>query len=146
MNCKIDACPLCGHTQFKEYLNVRDHVVSKEYFNLVKCTGCTFIYTNPRPKEADLAHYYDSEDYISHSDNNQNVLDAMYFLARKFMLRKKASWIYQLIKIRGKLLDYGCGTGAFINHLQRDGWEALGIEPNAKARAIANSQNQPGIP
>jgi 2-polyprenyl-3-methyl-5-hydroxy-6-metoxy-1,4-benzoquinol methylase len=146
MNCKIDACPLCGHTQFKEYLNVRDHVVSKEYFNLVECTSCAFVYTNPRPKEADLAKYYDSQDYISHSNTNHNVLDVVYFLARRFMLQKKASWVYSVTKIKGRILDYGCGTGAFLNHLKNEGWEALGVEPNANARAIANNKNQQAYP
>jgi len=39
---------------------------------------------------------------------------------------------------KGKLLDYGCGTGEFLNAAKVNGWKVSGIEPNDKARKQAN--------
>lgn len=37
----------------------------------------------------------------------------------------------------GALLDYGCGTGAFIRECQEKGWTITGFEPDADARRLA---------
>lgn len=37
----------------------------------------------------------------------------------------------------GKLLDVGCGNGAFLDLMRRLGWEVEGIEPDSAAAAIA---------
>ena len=39
------------------------------------------------------------------------------------------------------ILDYGCGTGDFLNAMDRAGWDCSGIEPNEGARKQA-SQNK----
>lgn len=38
---------------------------------------------------------------------------------------------------RNKLLDIGCGTGAFLNHTKSKGLDVLGVEPDDGARAFA---------
>ncbi len=40
----------------------------------------------------------------------------------------------------GKLLDIGCGSGAFLQIAQSCGWDALGVDPDPKA--VANCQRQ----
>ncbi len=39
-----------------------------------------------------------------------------------------------------KILDYGCGVGDFLEHLQKNGYDVLGMEPNDSARRIAQSK------
>jgi len=34
----------------------------------------------------------------------------------------------------GRLLEIGCGAGAFLNEMHRSGWEVLGIESNGRVR------------
>jgi 2-polyprenyl-3-methyl-5-hydroxy-6-metoxy-1,4-benzoquinol methylase len=36
---------------------------------------------------------------------------------------------------RGRLLDYGCGSGAFLERMKLAGWQAYGIEPDESAAA-----------
>ena len=56
------------------------------------------------------------------------------------LLRKKAGYAVRFLpnQTHGKLLDVGCGNGAFIHWMQRLGWEVEGIEvdPVAAQRAV----------
>jgi len=136
---KIKACPLCSGSISEPYYRVKDYAVSNESFSLVKCSSCSFIYTNPRPSNENILHYYESENYISHSQKTQNLTDSIYYLARYFMLRKKLKWLYKFLGSKGRVLDYGCGTGSFVKLLHKKKWDAWGIEPNEQARSIANN-------
>jgi ubiquinone/menaquinone biosynthesis C-methylase UbiE len=46
--------------------------------------------------------------------------------------------IYSQAGHAGHILDIGCGTGAFLYHVKKQGWKVKGIEPDHKARAIAS--------
>ncbi len=96
------------------------------------------VYTNPRPSKQNLQQYYESSNYISHAEKSQNLTDRIYYLARYFMLRQKLRWIKKILNSKGRVLDYGCGTGSFISLLLKRKWDAWGIEPNAQARNTAN--------
>jgi 2-polyprenyl-3-methyl-5-hydroxy-6-metoxy-1,4-benzoquinol methylase len=37
---------------------------------------------------------------------------------------------------KGRVLDYGAGTGAFLNTCKSNGWDTTGIEPDADARKV----------
>lgn len=41
---------------------------------------------------------------------------------------------------RGRLLDVGCGDGAFLARMKRLGWETVGVEPDAKAAQGAKTR------
>ncbi|MGQ9657379.1 MAG: class I SAM-dependent methyltransferase [Fimbriimonadales bacterium] len=41
---------------------------------------------------------------------------------------------------KGRLLDVGCGNGDFLQLAQRAGWQAVGVEPDPKAVAIARAR------
>lgn len=41
---------------------------------------------------------------------------------------------------KGRLLDVGCGNGDFLQLAQRAGWQAVGVEPDPKAVAIARTR------
>jgi len=45
----------------------------------------------------------------------------------------------------GKLLDIGCGTGAFLEVSQQAGWAIKGVEPDPDARAIASQKTKISI-
>jgi 2-polyprenyl-3-methyl-5-hydroxy-6-metoxy-1,4-benzoquinol methylase len=40
----------------------------------------------------------------------------------------------------GKLLDVGCGTGAFLLAMKESGWEVKGLEPDEKAKGLAQQK------
>lgn len=131
-------CPVCNSSQINPLLTVKDHTVSKESFVIWHCSNCTLRFTQDVPAEDAIAPYYNSPDYISHTNTNKGFINQLYKKVRKYTLQKKADLVIASTGIKkGKLLDVGCGTGAFLNVMQEKGWEAKGLEPEASARALA---------
>lgn len=121
----------------KNYLTVKDNSVSKEVFELLYDENLDLLITSPKPNENDLGCYYESEDYISHTDGKRSVFEKAYHFVKDIALKNKLSLINDLQKSKGKLLDIGAGTGDFILVAKNNGWNAIGIEPSEKAKAIA---------
>lgn len=132
-------CPLCNSGQFNLYLTCKDYTLSKENFSIVSCNNCGFKFTNPRPPENELGRYYESEDYISHSSQSQNLLDRLYKLARVFTIRQKSQMLSSWSS-KGNLLDVGCGTGDFLAFNKQASWAIDGVEVNEKARKQAEAK------
>jgi 2-polyprenyl-3-methyl-5-hydroxy-6-metoxy-1,4-benzoquinol methylase len=120
------------------YLKVKDFSVSGEEFELLLNEDLDMLETHPAPREEQLSKYYKSEDYISHTDSKRNAFEFVYHYIRKKALKKKLDLINSFNTDANKLLDIGCGTGDFLKTAQSGGWTITGIEPNEKAREIAN--------
>jgi 2-polyprenyl-3-methyl-5-hydroxy-6-metoxy-1,4-benzoquinol methylase len=129
-------CPVCKGQNFTPFLSCKDHTVSQDVFNIITCTDCNFKFTNPIPNVSDLGSYYKSEDYISHSDTKKGIVSRLYHLVRAHTLKKKLALVSSYVS-RGTIMDYGCGTGMFLNVCQDAGWRSFGMEPDSGARKIA---------
>jgi len=135
----LQNCPVCGSEIFDPFISGKDFFLTGESFQIVKCRNCGFRFTNPRPEAGELGKYYESSEYISHSDNRQGLFAAAYQQVRKYTLGQK----YALIKkfhSNGEILDIGCATGQFLNFLSKHGWKTTGIEPDEKTRERAISE------
>jgi len=132
----ITNCPLCKGTSFEKHLNCKDYTVSREDFTIVKCSSCSFTFTNPIPEENKIGSYYESEDYISHSNTSKGLINTLYQAVRSFTLKKKVKLLASLRNGKN-LLDVGCGTGEFLNQAQKGGFQTKGIEPSPVAREQA---------
>lgn len=137
-------CPLCHSSEFTNVLVAKDYTTTQENFQIQKCVNCQFVFTNPRPPANAIGKYYLSDNYISHMDGSQKLLDKIYLAARKFTLRWKEQLITKQQHI-GELLDVGCGTGEFINHMKTTGWQVAGMEPTETAREKATQKIQQKI-
>lgn len=102
-----------------------------------QCSDCTLRFTQDVPGEDSIGPYYQSQDYISHSNISKGLLNKLYQRVRKHTLKQKADFIIQQTKREGSLLDVGAGTGAFAHTMKMRGWQVKGIEPDAGARKIA---------
>lgn len=127
------------------YLKVNDHSVSGEEFELIKNSEYGFLETTPQPSSDKLPDYYESEDYISHTDSKRNLFEKVYHLVRTISLKKKLSLINSFSSEDKKLLDVGCGTGDFLQTAFQNNWEVSGIEPNEQAREIANKKTNHSV-
>lgn len=132
----ITECPVCKEKNFKNFLVSQDYFLSQEPFTIVQCDACEFKFTNPRPKEEDLGRYYQSEEYISHSNTKKGFVSWLYHKVRNRTLISKEGLISGYVS-RGTLLDYGCGSGHFLAFSKTKGWKTYGIEPDMRARKLA---------
>lgn len=132
----LETCPVCTGSKFTDFITCKDHLVSGKEFHIITCSDCGFRFTNPRPAAEKLGEYYQSREYISHSDSRQGLFNQIYQAVRKFTISKKLRLIRSLSP-KGSILDIGCATGDFLLKMKSEGWEVTGIEPEAGARAKA---------
>jgi 2-polyprenyl-3-methyl-5-hydroxy-6-metoxy-1,4-benzoquinol methylase len=119
----------------KRFLKTKDFSVSGEEFDLILDTELNMLRTFPEPEN--LYSYYNSEDYISHTDSANSLVEKLYQYIKKYNLKRKVSLINKYTDSDKTLLDIGAGTGAFLKSAKQNGWETYGIEPSQKARDLA---------
>ena len=127
-------CPVCNETTFDDFITCVDHTVSKNSFDIVQCKNCSFTFTNPIPSEDEIGKYYESEEYISHSNTSKGFINSVYQVVRNYTLRKKVKLVRSLSN-DVNLLDIGSGTGEFLNSSKLDGYIVSGVEPSEIGRA-----------
>lgn len=127
-------------SKHKPYLTVKDHSISNEEFQLYRDEPLDLVFTYPQPKETDLAKYYESDDYISHTDAKRSLFEIAYHIIKNRALKNKLSLINKRQKTKGTLLDIGAGTGDFLALAKINDWKTIGIEPNEKAKRIAKNK------
>jgi 2-polyprenyl-3-methyl-5-hydroxy-6-metoxy-1,4-benzoquinol methylase len=121
----------------KHFLTVKDYSVSKETFDLYYDETLDMLITHPQPSIENLGKYYESEDYISHTDNKRSLFEKLYHFIKSIALKNKLNLINSLQPQKGKILDIGAGTGEFLSVAKNDGWQTIGVEPSDRAKAIA---------
>ena len=131
-------CPLCDSGEgFSLLFGCRDFLVSGESFSVTRCKSCGFVLTNPRPYARNTRQYYQSENYISHTDSDKGLMAKVYQLVRKKMLKTKLNKLKSLPIKSKNLLDVGCGTGAFLEAARSNGFQVKGFEPGEAPGKIA---------
>lgn len=135
----LQNCPACGGSKMTKHLKAKDYTVSKNTFNIVSCVACDLLFTNPRPEAKQAGYFYQSENYISHSNTQKGFINKLYHAVRKITLKQKTNLIQGEQHGTKNLLDIGCGNGHFLHACQLDGWNTYGMEldPETAARAAA---------
>jgi 2-polyprenyl-3-methyl-5-hydroxy-6-metoxy-1,4-benzoquinol methylase len=132
------SCPNCGDKNIFKVLSAKDYTVSGEEFEIWECRNCTQRFTQKVPEEKEIGKYYQSENYISHSDTSKGLINNLYHKVRKRTIIQKRKLIENATgKKRGNILDVGAGTGAFLNEMKTANWNCDGIEPDKTAREKA---------
>jgi SAM-dependent methyltransferase len=131
-------CPVCNSDQTRFAFTVKDHSVSGEFFKIYECPRCSLRFTRDAPAGNKIGPYYQSEDYISHSNTKKGVVNSLYHRVRNRTLANKCDLLKRTTGLRtGLHLDIGAGTGAFVQYMNQHGWKSEGIEPDEKARERA---------
>ena len=119
-------------------LALKDYFLTGEDFEIYEDSKTGVLYTLPQPIE-NLGKYYESENYISHTDGKKSVFERFYQIAKSINLNDKLKLINKIANGK-KILDYGCGVGDYLEFMQKNGYDVLGMEPNDSARKIAQSK------
>ncbi len=136
---QIHACPLCGGTHLKGTMTCTDYFATGEQFERFSCEDCGFMFTQGVPVESEIGRYYETPEYISHSDTRKGMMNNIYHYVRSYMLGHKARLVVrEAHRRKGRLLDIGTGTGYFLAAMLQRGWKVEGIEKSPQARAFAS--------
>lgn len=120
------------------FLKTKDYAVTGEAFSLMHDEQIGMLITTPQPKNHD--QYYNSADYISHTDSRRNLMERLYYLVKQYGLGKKCALINHYGGQSRTLLDIGAGTGDFLAAAKKEAWQVKGIEPNTLARTKAHKK------
>ena len=124
----------------KHFLTVKDYSVSKEIFDLYYDEKLDMLITHPQPSLENLGKYYESVDYISHTDSKRSLFEKAYHFVKNIALKNKLNLINELQPGKGRILDIGAGTGDFLSVAKENGWQTIGVEPSEKAKGIAKNK------
>ena len=158
-------CLLCGDEGEILYKGQRDRLFGAPgIWSLMQCPKCQLAWLNPQPTADDIGKLY--VNYFTHTkpntDRNRNgglrkavkasILQSRYgyrmdgsnralgsFLSCMGLLREIAGGSVRWLESHegGRLLDIGCGNGAYIDQMRQLGWDVAGIEPDEEAASIA---------
>ena len=135
----LKSCPICSNSSTTAFLKSKDYFLSSEEFSIEQCVTCGFLFTNPRPGIDEIARYYQSDEYISHTSDGNSFYSRIYNWVRTYSIHSKIRKIKKF-KNSGSALDIGSGTGEFLHQLSQNGFTVEGIEPNEKAKTFASKK------
>ena len=111
---KISSCPICKSKK-------RQKILVKFGIEIFKCLNCDVDYSSKKPN--DFSDLYSTEHLKNHYLN-------VYDRSRKYKMNrfgKERISILKKYKKKGNLLDFGCGTGWFLE-IAKKNYNSYGIE------------------
>jgi len=162
------SCSFCGSDRHEIYLhNAKERYNDmREWFDVVKCRDCGFIFTNPRPTPQTIdyfypntARYYEPKleptaSWEGRTGLKNRLLRSVaahefgYLFADRlpaFLASLARLWFLNKLFIShlprhvpgGRLLDIGCSWGGYLIRMRELGWEVHGVELNDQAARYA---------
>lgn len=88
---------------------------------ILRCANCQIIYVDEKISQQKISAYYEiAEDPLYLSEQP----------ARQITFNRYLQKLEKIYPQKGNLLDIGTNTGLFVYVAQKNGWDAIGIEPN----------------
>jgi SAM-dependent methyltransferase len=136
------ACPLGCPLDDEKIVVGRDRLHDLPgMFTVVKCCTCGLMRTNPRPTPKTMGLYYPDE-YGPYKSTlvRAGGQDKVQTLLRQLVRHVFRFNTHALPKIEpGRMLEIGCGSGAFLHHMAKKGWNVEGLEFSETAASAARS-------
>ena len=123
----LNKCPICHNINHK-ILDFGGYKHQGQFYDLVKCLECSFMFLNPKPNQNLLKSLYnDSEYFTSDYSGGEKIAYQDSFDRNKKRYQKIISRLKKYKK-SGLLLEVGCAGGHFLKLAKDSGYEIKGIE------------------
>jgi len=126
------SCPFCGGADNTLLVEAPDNdaPVPPPVFAVVRCLACELCFTNPRPTQKSIGSFY-QQDYAPHQILADDSQETKYSAGLRCFNPLRGSHFergdFPLIGQR-RLLDFGCGSGAFLLRMRQRGWNVAGLD------------------
>lgn len=144
---KVEICPACGRAEATLWCQGHDRLyhTTDQTFEYRSCNECGTLYQSVRPVESEVWKCY-ADSYGPHSA--QSKQKALFNLpvwvnrgcqkAADLILGQASfqAWIRQVensLVTAGDILDFGCGSGKYLDRARKLGCTTLGIDFSPKA-------------
>jgi SAM-dependent methyltransferase len=134
---EVVGCSLCGEERVRALFYVRPGRSRRRRYHVVLCVRCGFLYRHPGIRPERLGELYGSGQYGT-------FLAGHYSARRRRRYRLVMNAFWPLFE-RGdgrRLLDFGSGTGLFLELAQRRGFEGYGVD--LAQDAVDYARTRPG--
>jgi SAM-dependent methyltransferase len=115
-------CISCGQANWQPHLAAVLDYLTDERFDIDQCANCSLRITRPMPPPDEIGKYYPPR----YRGNRHGFTGKM-----RVALRRRAVESFFPKGFRGRLLDVGCGDGAFVLEMNRRGWDVCATEIDA---------------
>jgi len=147
---EVAGCPSCQAAGFSE---VFTRTIRGLPLHFVKCVSCRIIYQNPRFDAASLDAYFSSDTFVHDDKSSDFDLDELMgypdYSAWDGDYRTTASLRLKRIKSclpqRGRLLEIGSATGAFLSEARQEGFTVQGLDISRLFAGIARRLNDVNV-
>jgi SAM-dependent methyltransferase len=130
-------CPICGCGS----LSVKPfgYLFKNRWLGAVECKKCKIIFINPQPTDQEISSLY-SKEYFEHDfrcGHTGSYFDesALEKLGEDELLEQ-----FKKFKNKGMFLEIGCAGGAFLNTLNKAGYDVRGVEYSSEAAQFARER------
>jgi 2-polyprenyl-3-methyl-5-hydroxy-6-metoxy-1,4-benzoquinol methylase len=167
---EVEDCLFCGVRGTSLYSRLTDRLFEAPgEWGFWHCSRCGLVWLNPRPLSTELGKVYgryfthvQERERYSLPWLRENVKRGLYStvlgyesLATSWVWRqagKALRWVPLARELatlgtmgldgehRGRMLDVGCGNGAFLSMMRDAGWDVIGLEPDPEAARVAHEQ------
>jgi SAM-dependent methyltransferase len=111
-------CPLCFNTSPYQRAFPYETIFGGVEFSYLKCRLCKTVFVDPVPSDKILEMMYEKSHYH----------DSCYRPHASELICSSVQLLKRFLPTGSSVLDFGCGTGHFLNGLLQDGFIAKGVE------------------
>ncbi len=134
-------CRLCGSPVVRRWWHGPGlDTLAREPFTLYRCAACGFGFVVPLPETA-AAHALYPETFYRRAEADRsprNMFSRALAWYEALTAEERLRWLGPPTGGQ-RLLDVGCGNGAFLHRAARAGWKGVGVEPSGRSAEIAHA-------
>jgi len=135
----LQKCPICGNVNQKA-LDFGGYQYQGQFYNLVKCLECGFMFLNPKPSQELLKNSYNNPEYFAKDyGGGAEVAYQDSFESNRQRYREIIKRIKKYKK-EGILLEIGCAGGHFLKFAEAAGYQVKGVEISSAMAKFAREE------
>ena len=130
MQTEIANCDICGSNRYSIFCKKRG-------FEYVRCSRCGLIYVYSPLTETGLKKEAERLAQGHHLIDNKIESDYSDFICN--VIHNPRLCMIENYRKNGRLLDIGCGNGAFLYSAKKRNWETIGVEISESSASYAKN-------